>query len=103
MRSKAVRSVRDGLPNMGWERAKSNWLDEAASAGAARPGEAAGIKEVLGADRPPRVRRFRIRSEDQELIVAVHAGPDDHDRQVARAVRLGPELLGGEPKRIDVR
>ena len=51
----------------------------AALAGAARPGWA-GRKEVVGADRPPRVRRFGVGGEDQEFIVAVDANPGDHDR-----------------------
>jgi hypothetical protein len=70
---------------------------------AARPDEGAVTKEVAIADRPPSVRRPGVRSKDQELIVAVDAHPGDRDRQVARAFRLGPELLGREPKRIDAR
>ena len=66
-------------------------------------GLAADIEEVLRADRPPGVRRLGVGREDQEFIVPFHANPGDHDRQVARAVRLAPKLLGGQPKRIDVR
>src|SRR5882757_3630204 len=69
------------------------------SARAVRFGLAADIKEVVRADRPPRVRRLGVRREDQELIVALDANPDDHDRQVARAVRLVPKFLGGKPER----
>src|ERR1700685_599256 len=88
---------------MGCKGPKSNWRAWLPSAGAARPGETAGIKEVVGADRPPGMRRVGIGGEDQELIVAFDANPDDHDRQVARVLRLARNNLGSEPKRIDVR
>jgi hypothetical protein len=67
--------------------------DAAALAGAARPGWAGRIEQVVGADRPPRVRRLGVGGEDRELIVAFDANSGDHDRQVAWALRLAGNSL----------
>jgi hypothetical protein len=72
----------------------------AALAGEARPGWAGRIKEVVGADRPPRARRLGVGGEDQEFIGAFDAKPGDRNRQVAPGANKN---LGGEPKRLDVR
>src|SRR6202020_3685649 len=103
MRSKTARSVRNGLHNMGMPPGEVDPAPNAPLARAVGPGRAADMKEIAGADRPPRVWRLGVRRENQELIIVVHAGPDDHDRQVPRATRLVPKLLGGKPKRIDAR
>ena len=86
------------LGNPQIEAAQPPMRETAASAGAARPAWAGRIKKVVGADRPPRVRRPGVGGEDQEFIVAVDANPGDHDRQVARALRLASNSLCGEPK-----
>src|SRR6478735_246492 len=85
---------------MGSERRKSTERDAAGLAGAANPGWASRIKKVVGADRPPGVRRPGVGGENQEFVFAFDTNPGDPDRQVAWAIRLAREFLGGEPKRV---